>query len=371
MKYFLSFVIFLHGAIHLLGFLKAFEIMQLEQLTLPISKTSGVFWFIAFLLFIATGISLIVGLDWWYYIAIPAIILSTILIIPVWADAKFGSIANGIVFIYAMIFVFGLTGCKSVEGKYISKVKTEFRQQPLATEEILTESDLTHLPLPVQKYIKYTGAIGKSKPQNICVEFDAKMMKKPGAKPMNSYSKQYNFYGNYSRLFLMKASMFFIPFRAFHIYKNQEATFKVRVANLFNIVDISGKELTTAETVTVLNDMCVFAPAALIDNRLTCHEMDSLSTKVSIENGSFKVSVILYFNTKGELINFVSDDRSALQDDGTLRKARWSTPIKEYREINGRKIPTYGETIWNYPEGDFIYGTFNLKSIQYNCKEMK
>jgi len=371
MKYILAFIIFLHGAIHLLGFLKAFDIMELEQLTLPISKTAGVFWFIAFLLFMATGISFIVGLDWWSYLAITAIILSTILIIPVWSDAKFGSIANGIVFIYAMIFLFGLTGCKSVEGKYISKVKTEFQHQPLAPEEILNESDMAHLPLPVQKYIKYTGAIGKSKPQNMCIEFDAQMFKKPGAKPMKAVSKQYNFFGNYSRLFLMKGSMFFVPFRAYHVYKNQEATFKVRVANLFNIVDVSGQQLTTAETVTLLNDLCIFAPAVLIDKRIKWQEIDSLSTKVSIENGSFNVSAILYFNAKGELINFVSDDRSALQDDGTLRKARWSTPIKDYREIDGRKIPTYGETTYNYPEGDFTYGIFRLKSIQYNCKEVK
>jgi len=360
-----------HGLIHLLGFLKAFEIMELEQLTLPISKTAGAFWLIAFLLFIAASISLIIGLDWWSYIAIPAIILSTILIMPVWSDAKFGSIANGMIFIYSMLFVVGLTGCKSVENIYISKVETEFQQQPFAPQEILNESDMAHLPLPVQKYLKYTGAVGKSKPQNVCIEFDAKMIKKPGAKPMNSFSKQYNFYGNYSRLFLMKASMFFIPFRAFHVYKNQEASFKVRVANLINVVDISGKELTTAETVTVLNDMCIFAPAALIDKRLKWHEIDSLTTKVSIENGSFNVSAMLYFNAKGELINFVSDDRSALQDDGTLRKARWSTPIKDYKVFEGRKIPTYGETTWNYPEGDFTYGTFNLKSIHYNCKEMK
>jgi hypothetical protein len=87
---------------------------------------------------------------------------------------------------------------------------------------------------------------------------------------------------------------------------------------------------------------------------------------VTLENGHYKVSAILYFNEKGELINFVSDDRSALQDDGTLRKARWSTPVRDYQDFEGRKIPTYGEAIWNYPEGDFTYGIFNVKGVSYN-----
>jgi hypothetical protein len=143
----------------------------------------------------------------------------------------------------------------------------------------------------------------------------------------------------------------------------------VRIANLFNVVDVKGEDLTTAETVTLLNDMCLFAPGNLYDKRLRWKEIDSLSSEVTIENGQYKVSAILSFNEKGELINFVSDDRSALQDDGTLKKARWSTPVSEYKEIDGRRIPAYGETIWNYPEGDFTYGTFKLSSIKYNVAQ--
>jgi hypothetical protein len=259
-----------------------------------------------------------------------------------------------------------LTGCKTVQSEYTSKVKNEFIKQPLGLEEILTENDINHLPLPVRKYIKYSGAIGKRKPKNVHIVFDAKMVSKPGAAPINATSEQYNFFGSYTRLFLMKARKMLIPFHAGHVYCNENATFVVKVANLFNVVDVKGDDLTTAETVTLLNDMCIFVPGNLYDKRLSWKEIDSLSCAVTIENGKYKVSAILYFNEKGELINFVSDDRSALQNDGTLKKARWSTPVKNYKEIDGRRIPTYGETIWNYPEGDFTYGTFRLKNIIYN-----
>jgi hypothetical protein len=254
----------------------------------------------------------------------------------------------------------------SFQEKYASMVKSEFYKQPTEFEEVLTAKDIDHLPLPVRKYIKYSGAIGKSKPQNVRIAFEAEMYSKPGAKPFIASSEQYNFYGQYTRLFLMKASKFLIPFYAFHTYIHREATFKVRVANLFNVVDQSGDELTSAETVTLLNDMCIFVPGNLCDKRLSWKEIDSLSCEVTLENGRYKVSAFLYFNEKGELINFVSEDRYALQDDGTMKRARWSTPVKDYKEIDGRRIPTYGDTIWNYPEGDFTYGSFRLKNITYN-----
>jgi hypothetical protein len=167
----------------------------------------------------------------------------------------------------------------------------------------------------------------------------------------------------------MKARKMCIPFLAKHFYSQQQATFVVRVAGMFKVVDIKGEELTTAETVTLLNDLCLFAPGALTDRRLSWKEIDALSCEVTLLNGRFRVSARLFFNEKGELINFISDDRSALQDDGTIKQARWSTPVGEYREMDGRLVPTYGETIWHYPEGDFTYGKFRLKDIQYNVSQ--
>jgi len=31
---------------------------------------------------------------------------------------------------------------------------------------------------------------------------------------------------------------------------------------------------------------------------------------------------------------------------------------------------TYGEAIWHYPDGKFIYGKFNLQQVEYNVSEM-
>jgi hypothetical protein len=239
----------------------------------------------------------------------------------------------------------------------------------LKEEVILTQADIADLPAPVQRYIIYSGSIGKSIPQNFRLEFDAQVPKKPGDAPMDASSEQMNFFGNYSRIFFMKASKFLVPFRVLHVYADQKATFVVRVASLFNAVDLSGEQLTAAETVTILNDLCVFAPGTLIDKRLSWKEIDSLSSEVTFTNGNYKVSAILYFNEKGEIINFISNDRYALRDDGSLKILPWLTPLGNYKNFNGRMVSTAGRTIYRYPEGDFTYGIFTLRNIIYNVKE--
>ena len=262
-----------------------------------------------------------------------------------------------------------MAGCNGVEQSYRIKVAEEFSKQPVSSQAVLTEADIAPLPSPVRRYIAYTGAVGKRRPQTMRLLFDAQMTSKPGASPMDATSEQYNFFKHPTRLFYMKASKYLVPFRVLHAYTDEKATMLVRVASLFNAVDLSGKDLTTAETVTLLNDMCVFAPGNLIDKRFAWKEIDSLTAGVTFTNGQYTVSALLYFNAKGELIDFTSEDRMALQEDGTLRKALWSTPLRDYKEFDGRKVPTYGEALWKYPEANFTYGTFTVKNVEYDIKE--
>jgi len=47
----------------------------------------------------------------------------------------------------------------------------------------------------------------------------------------------------------------------------------------------------------------------------------------------------------------------------------FSTPISDYKNFDGYNLPASGEVIWHYPDGDFVYGKFNFKSIGYNVKK--
>lgn len=259
-----------------------------------------------------------------------------------------------------------LAGCTSLQALYEEQLRGHFAAQPLAPAATLTEADLAPLPAPVQRFIRRSGAVGKPRLQNVRIEFDAQMWRKPGDAPMAAVSVQHNFFARPARLFFMKARMFRLPVQVLHAYAGEQANMRVRVASLVDMVDLDGDELSFGETVTLLNDMCVFAPGALIDPRLAWEPLDDRSVKVTFVNGKHRVTATLHFNERDELVNFTSYDRAALLDDGTLRRYRWSTPLDGYREIAGRWIPTRGSTVYAYPDGDFTYGIFVLKAIAFD-----
>lgn len=143
----------------------------------------------------------------------------------------------------------------------------------------------------------------------------------------------------------------------------------IRLLSLVNVQYQDGKEMDIAETVTWFNDLCLFAPAGFIDKRIEWKSIDSLSSQATFTNNNITISAILYFNTDGELVNFVSDDRYQIVSETNRKAIRFSTPVKNYVEFNGRKFPSYGEAIWNLPEGDLVYGQFNTKKVEYNVMD--
>ena len=74
-----------------------------------------------------------------------------------------------------------------------------------------------------------------------------------------------------------------------------------------------------------------------------------------------------WISIHSEQYNFFDSPSRFLSKDGkTFESLPWSTPIGEYREIDGRKIPTYGEAIWHYPDHQYCYGRFRVREVRYN-----
>jgi hypothetical protein len=255
-------------------------------------------------------------------------------------------------------------------ARFDELVAAEFGAQPLGAAETITEDDLGPLPLPVQRYVRASGAVGRPRPQNVRIEFDAVMRRKPGEAGMAATSVQYNFFGRPARLFFMKARMFGLPVGALHVYRDEQATFTVRVASLVNMVDQDGDEISRAETVTVLNDLCVFAPGALVDSRLSWQALDDRSAAVTFTNGPHRVSATLVFDGQDRLMDFWSDDRPD-SSSGRFIPMRWNTPVGDYTEADGLFVATRGSTVYARPGGPFTYGEFTLRSIAFDLPQPK
>lgn len=366
MRFAFALVLFAHGLIHLIGFAKAFGLADLPLLTAPISQFFGMLWLTASLLFVAAAEALFLWPRGWWAIAAAAIVVSTIAIIPSWADAGF-VMAGDLIALIGVAFGFFAHGPGSLRAAFERDVDRGLsRVTPAAT---LTDTDIAHLPPPVQRYLVGAGVVGLPSVRNFRVRMHGRIRSGPDEPWIPITAEQYTFVDEPARLFYFTGSMRMIPIQGYHRYVGASATMEVKAAAIAPVVRASGREMDEGETVTMFNDMCVMAPATLISRAIAWEPVDARTVRASFTNGGHTIRAELTFNDAGELANFQSDDRYQISPAGrSAKKVRWSTPLDGYRSFAGVRLASGGEARWHEEKGEYVYIELTYDDVHYNVR---
>jgi hypothetical protein len=130
---------------------------------------------------------------------------------------------------------------------------------------------------------------------------------------------------------------------------------------------VAHRTTATDAAVTLFNDMCLLAPATLVDAPILWEPVDCRKVRAKFTNAVQTISATLLFNDDGMLTNVASDDRSRSSSDGkTFTRFPFSTPISNYRDFGPARLASHGDARWLLPEGEFTYGEFDVESVAYN-----
>lgn len=365
MRIALALILVVHGLIHVLGFVKAYGLAELPQLTQSISRPMGVAWLAAGLLLILTAL-----MPWrvFWLLGIFAILASQFVIATAWSDAKLGTIPN-VVALLAVVYAFAARGPLSLHAEYEADVARALRDAPAAA--IVTEADLAPLPAPVQRYLRASGAVGQPRPTSFHAHVRGRIRGGETEPWMPFSAVQVNTFGpSPSRMFLMDATMKRLPVAVYHRFVGDAATFRVRLLAMFQIVDAHGPEMDRSETVTLFNDLCIFAPGALVDPSIRWEPIDDRAARATFTRGREQISAELVFDASGMLVDFVSDDRARASSDGrSFTRLRWSTPVRSPRTFGPVRLMAEGEARWHEPgKRDFAYLELAITEVLYNIQ---
>jgi len=366
MRLVLALLLTVHGLIHLLGVAKAFGLAALPQLTQPISPPRGWLWLLAAMLCLAAAVALYALPRWWWAVGLVAVAVSTVAIAGSWTDAKAGAVVNVVVAVVAVVAmaIDGPWGYRAEYERDARAVLARPRQAPP-----LTEADLAPLPPPVQRYLRMSGAVGQPRVWSMRAQMRGRIRSAADARWMPLRAEQVNVFDQPARLFYMTATMFGVPADGYHRFADGAATMRVKAAGLVPVQRSAGAEMTQAETVTLFNDMCVMAPATLIDPAIRWEAVDDRHARAAFSHAGHTIRAELDFNDAGELVDFRSDDRRRSEGDGrTMTAVRWSTPLRDYRQFGAARLMGRGEARWHDPAGEFAYIEFEMEDVRYNVR---
>jgi hypothetical protein len=359
MRLLFALIVLFHGLIHLMGFAKAFHLAEVPQLGGSFSKSAGVLWLLTALLFAASMFLFFLKKDEWWMLAAAAVLLSQILIFTQWNDAKFGTIAN----------LIALAGVATGYGawQFNRMVRTEtavFAAAPLPAPVPLTREMLAPLPPVVQHWLERCDVVGKDVIHKVHLRQAGEMRTKPDAGWLAFEAEQYNTVDNPGFIWTTQIEMMPAVYLAGRDkYQDCHGHMLIRLLSLFPVADAKGPETDQGTLLRNLAEICWFPTAALSDY-IRWESLDALSARATMTCGGTSASGIFRFNADGDMTGFEAQRYYNRKEGPTLET--WVVENKDWKTMNGIRIPYKSEITWKLKTGDFTWLKLEITDIEYN-----
>lgn len=229
---------------------------------------------------------------------------------------------------------------------------------------VVTESDLADLPEIVQRYLRYTGVIGQPRIQAVRLKQRGDMRRAADQPWMPMKAVEY--YTTNPPAFIWKGDMKAAPLfkvTAIDRYRHGRGNMRIKLLGLIKVADLRAPELDEATLIRFFSEGIWF-PTVYLEDYMVWEAVDSLSAKATMTWEGITASGLFTFNELGQLINFETERH--MEKNGEFLLKPWSTPIEEYREMNGMMIPSSGKAIWHLEEGELPYWRGEIFDLEFN-----
>lgn len=361
MKIVFLIIVLFHGLIHLLGFVKGFGIKEVKELTLTISKPMGFVWLSAAILFLIFGVLYLQNSKYAWLAGLIAVVISQILVLIFWKDAKFGTIPN------ILILVVSIASLGYYNFQKLVHQETDHLLSQNVTKEnkIISENDLNELPGPVKNWLRNSGAVGKPIINMGKVTQIAEMQMKPGKENwLKATAIQYTTIDNPAFIWTVDVKMnSLLNFQGRDKFEDGKGEMLIKMNSLINVVNEQGEKMDEGTLQRYLGEM-VWFPSMALSDYIAWEQMDENTAKATMTYNGTSGSGTFYFNTNGEVTKF-----SALRYKGNETDAKrhdWEMNILEYKTFEGIKVPSKMTSTWKLDEADWTWLKLEVTDIKYN-----
>ena len=231
-------------------------------------------------------------------------------------------------------------------------------------EQLVTAEMLKDLPQPVQRYLDYTGVVGKPWVNNVHLKQTGRFRQGLERPWMPMTAEQW--YNISPPAFVWKARFKIagLPLlSARDKYEAGHGHMFGKLAGLITVFDVRGEKLDQGTMVRYLSEMIWF-PSAFLGENISWNSVDEHSAQVTFTDYGKSVSAQMHFDETGKLTNFTAQRYREIEGEFSLDP--WSTPITSYGVLSGLNLPVGGQAVWNLPSGDLVYAEVKLTKIRYN-----
>ncbi len=264
----------------------------------------------------------------------------------------------------------GLSGLLFVTSRRFGRLVDADRRRMLDRPRppharLVTDAMLAGLPEPAQRYLRFTGVVGRPMVDTVRVRQACRMRPAPGGISFPLVAVQW--YVVEPPGFIWDAT---VPVAGIPVVRGRDGYLEgrglmtIKLGSVVPVVDAAGPEMDQASLTRYLSEMPWF-PSAYLRERVTWKAIDDGSVQVSIVDGDLRATGTLTIDPDGRLVEFRSERHAMVGGRFELRP--WSAPAYAYGEFEGLRLPVRGAAVWTLPDGTaFPYIDVELTDVAFD-----
>lgn len=230
-----------------------------------------------------------------------------------------------------------------------------------ATPTMLTEAMIAPLPAPLQRWLRWSGVVGKPLPTTVRLRQEGTLrLATFGWVPFTAEE----YYSTQPPAFLWTADVALAPgisVRGTDHYIAGHGALDIRLLGAIPLASDDGPEMDEGALLRYLNEILWF-PAAAVSPYISFDPVDDNSARATMTWNGVSGTAVFTFDQMGRPVTMTANrfDR----DLGQV--VRWATPLHDYGEFDGIRVPIAGEAIYTRPTGDYAYIRLQIIEVDYD-----
>lgn len=358
-----AFIVFVavHGLLHLIGAAKGSGLVDVQQLSMPISRTMSIVWLAACVLFSAYCVALIVNFEYAWMVGLSAVVVSQVLIVMYWGDARFGTIPNVLVVLVCAVAMGSMWFQRSIADDTERLVSLRRND----ADGRLRLEDVTALPEPVRRWLGRSGALDQPRVRLGRVTQTAKLRMRPSQKDwLTATALQYTVTDPPGFIWSVDVALNdIVRFHGRDLFVNGTGKMLIKLNSLFNVVNERGGNLNEATMQRFLGEM-VWFPSLAASPLIRWEQKDDTTVTAHMSYGGTSCSGTFVIDEHGDVREF-SAMRFFGGDPSGLRKL-WRMQISRYGVFAGIRVPVEMSSTWQLDEGNWTWLELTVTDVSYN-----
>jgi len=353
--------VLLHGLIHILGLIKAFQLSDVKGITQAIPKMMGLVWLLAMLCFFTYAVLYFQNAKHAWLIGFIAVGVSQCLIVLYWHDAKAGTIPN------LIILAVSHSGMGYQNFQNLIRRETEhlLASNVRMDDDTISDGDISKLPAPVKNWLTQSGVLNRPRISVAKLTQIAELQMQPTQKSwLTAEATQYTTIDRPAFIWTVDVAMNnALHFLGRDKLENGKAQMLIKANSLFNLVNEKGEKLNEAAMQRYLGEM-VWAPSLALSPFITWEAVNDTTAKATIIYRGTKGTGVFTFNASGDVIKF-----SAMRfkgNDAEAKRYEWTIQVLEYSVFDGVRVPSRVTSTWKLDDGDWTWLKLMVTDIKYN-----